>query len=325
MIIMQNLFKFQPILKPVLWGGDKIARLKGLPSADERIGESWELSGVAGHETVVAGGEDDGLSMSELIAKYGEKLLGCASVARYGMEMPLLVKVIDACQNLSLQVHPDEEMARRVHNCHGKAEMWYVIDTENDAKIYAGLRRRMVKTDFMKHVEECTVMEDVAVSDSCPGASYYIPAGRIHAIGAGNLLVEIQQSSDVTYRVYDYGRGRELHIDKAMEAIEFETVLSDYRTYYDETVADVRLADCEWFVVDRLRVDGERRLQLTPESFSIFVCVEGSCRINIGGNSSSLKRGDTILVPASAAAFPAAAEAVGQAVLLRSHIPVKSV
>lgn len=316
---MQNLYKFKPQLKPVLWGGDKIIRLKDLPATDEKIGESWELSGVAGHESVVAGGEDDGLSMSDLIAKYGEKLLGSTSVAKYGMEMPLLVKVIDACQNLSVQVHPDEEMARRVHNCHGKTEMWYVIGTEKDAKIYAGLRRRMEKEDFFKDVDDCTVMDDVAASDSYPGASYYIPAGRIHAIGAGNLLVEIQQSSDVTYRVYDYGRGRELHIDKAMKAIDFDTVLPDYRTHYDETAAEARLVDCEWFVVDRLRVEEERKLHLHSDSFTIIVCAEGECVIETGEEKCSLTRGDTILIPAAADS----SVVKGKGILLQSSIPSK--
>lgn len=314
---MESIYKFTPVLKSVIWGGDKISHMKGLDIADEKIGESWELSGVPGHETRVCGGEDTGLTVSQLIAKYGDELLGVKSVARYGMEMPLLIKVIDARQNLSVQVHPDEEMARHVHGCHGKTEMWYVIQADTDAQIYAGLNRKLTPEEFAEQVKDGSVMDVVAASASEPGAFYFIPSGRIHAIGAGNLLIEIQQSSDVTYRVYDYGRGRELHLDKAMEAIDFDTVLTDYRTYYDTGAKDVRLVDCEWFEVNREQVSGERALCFTDGSFKIMVCAEGECEVQVAETKAKLQPGDTILIPAN----QTAAKLRGKATLLVTQIP----
>lgn len=314
---MESIYKFTPELKSVIWGGDKIIRMKGLPPAAEKIGESWELSGVPGHETRVCGGPDAGLGMRRLIDKYGESLLGRKSVEKYGMEMPLLVKIIDARQNLSVQVHPDEDMAQRVHGCHGKTEMWYVMRTEGYARIYAGLNRAVTPEEFRKHVQNGTVMDVVAVSDSEPGASYFLPSGRIHAIGAGNLLAEIQQSSDITYRVFDYGRGRELHLDKAMEAIDFGMVLPDYRTYYDENASEAKLVDCEWFEVSRVKADGSREVSLSSESFSIIVCVEGECEVETGGCAERLKAGDTVLIPA----VETKVSVSGAAELLLAEIP----
>lgn len=328
---MQSIYKFAPVLKSVIWGGDKIVKMMGLDFAVDCIGESWELSAVPCRETWVVGGADEGLTISQLIAKYGERLLGVKSVRKYGLEMPLLVKLIDARQNLSLQVHPDEEMARREHGCHGKAEMWYVMQADDDAQIYAGLNRKLSPAEFAEHVADGTVMDFVAASDSEPGAYYFIPPGRLHAIGGGNLLIEIQQSSDVTYRVYDYGRGRELHIDKAMEAIDFDTVIDDCRSRYDESADETQLVGCEWFEVKRELVDGERKLALDADSFSILVCASGECDVKVEeaqllpdnesqhGEVSAVKMrpGDTILIPAS----HESASLTGQATLLLSQIP----
>lgn len=328
---MQSIYKFAPVLKSVIWGGDKIVKMKGLGFAVDGIGESWELSAVPCRETRVVGGADEGLTISQLIAKYGERLLGAKSVRKYGLEMPLLVKVIDAKQNLSLQVHPDEEMARREHGCHGKTEMWYVMRADADAQIYAGLNRKLSPAEFAERVGDGTVMDVVVASDSEPGAYYFIPPGRLHAIGGGNLLIEIQQSSDVTYRVYDYDRGRELHLDEAMEAIDFDAVLKDCRSRYDECAAEVKLVGCEWFEVKRELVEGERKLVLDPDSFSVLVCADGECELTVGeaqqrpdetsqhGEESTVKMlpGDTILIPAN---FESASLA-GQATLLLSQIP----
>lgn len=314
---MEKIYRFRPELKQVVWGGRNIMHLKGLYFPGVNVGESWELSGVPGHETVVIGGVDAGLNMKQLIDKYGVRLLGRKSVEKYGMEMPLLVKIIDARQNLSVQVHPGEGMAQRVHGCHGKTEMWYVMQADENAKIYAGLNRSVTPEEFRKHVQNETVMDLIAAGDSEPGASYFLPAGRIHAIGAGNLLAEIQQSSDVTYRVYDYGRGRELHLDKALEAIDFDAVLSDPRTHYDDSATDAELARCEWFKVARVKVDGCRKMVLPSESFSVFVCVEGACEVEVGNDRDMLKEGDVILVPASGGY----ASVSGTACLLMAEIP----
>ena len=201
-----NPFKFTPYLKSVIWGGERIAALKNIETDLTDIGESWEISGVQGNETVVSEGADKGLKLSELIAKYGARLVGEDVYARYGTEFPLLVKIIDARRDLSVQVHPDDKLAAQRHGCAGKTEMWYILATEPDAKIYAGLSRQLDPETYRRDVENKTIMNDITAHDSHPGDIFFLPAGRVHAIGAGNLLLEIQQPRDITYRIYEYDR-----------------------------------------------------------------------------------------------------------------------
>ena len=312
-------FKFVPYLKPVLWGGDKIAPFKGIKSDCDNIGESWEISGVLGHESVVSDGPDKGMTLPALVDKYGEALVGRHVIEKYGDTFPLLIKLIDAKKDLSVQVHPDDELARKRHNSLGKTEMWYIVDTEPGAKIYAGLSQQITPDDYTRLVEEKKIMDVVAAHDSAPGDIFFLPAGRIHAIGAGNLLAEIQETSDITYRVYDFdrrdanGNTRELHTEFAKDAIDY-TVYPEYKGSYDKSAkGETDLVKCSHFDVRRVIVDGEFDVTVEPDSFVVIMCLDGECVIKTGDISTPMHRGETILVPAESAA---SIKAQGSATLL---------
>lgn len=295
---------FAPYLKDVIWGGSKICKYKQLPASSDKVGESWEISAVPGHESVVDAGEYKGMTLPELIDRFGVQLLGSKVVERYGKAFPLLIKIIDANQNLSVQVHPDDELARKRHNSLGKTEMWYIIQSDKDAKIYAGLNTAMTPDDYVRRVAEGSFAETLAVHDSHPGDVFFLSAGRVHAIGAGNLLAEIQESSDVTYRIYDYdrrdaqGNTRELHTELAKDAIDF--------TLYDELKSprpadsnpDAEIVKCDHFDVRRLLVNGESEFKFNPDSFTVLIGIEGEAVLSYPAGEMVLKAGHTVLLPA---------------------------
>ena len=304
---MTNLkpFKFEPYLKSVLWGGEKIAKYKGIVTDQHNIGESWEISGVDGHESVVAEGDDKGLNLRQIIEKYKGDLVGNAVYAKYGDTFPLLVKIIDAKGDLSVQVHPDDTLAKARHNSYGKTEMWYIIDAEEGAPIYAGLSKQISPEEYEKLVAENAIMDVIARHDSHAGDLFFLPAGRIHAIGAGNLLAEIQQTSDITYRVYDFdrrdanGNPRELHTEQAKDAIDY-TVYPEYKSEYDRNGKSATpLVKCQYFDVKREIIDGVSTIDASADSFMIIMCLDGEATItdNLGGVT-HVKKGESILVPA---------------------------
>lgn len=300
--------KFRPILKSVIWGGEKIAPFKGIVTEQDHIGESWEVSGVKGNESVVANGPDEGLTLPQMIEKYGADLVGTKVYERYGDTFPLLIKIIDAAGDLSLQVHPDDELAKKRHNSLGKTEMWYIVDTEPDAVICAGLTEEITPEIYEAKVKDNTLMDVVAHHESHPGDVFFLPAGRIHSIGAGNLLVEVQETSDITYRIYDFGRvdaktgkTRELHVEQAKDAIDYKV----YPSYVTKASAEVdgvsALVECSHFGVFRLRIDSKHIFHTNGESFSTYTCIEGELKVTDDrGNSVSLRRGESILIPAMA-------------------------
>lgn len=298
--------RFKPYLKPVLWGGEKICNYKGISQPEPNIGESWEISAVPGHESVVDGGIYDGLTITDLIETFGASLLGDAVYARYGGTFPLLIKIIDAGDNLSVQVHPDDDLAMKRHGCLGKTEMWYIIDAEENAKIYAGLRLELTPEEYERRVAENRIMEALAVHDAFPGDVFFLPAGRVHAIGAGNLLAEIQETSDITYRIYDYdrrdkdGHRRELHTGMAKDAIDYH-VYDSYKnppTPANEKYS--RIASCEHFTTHRLLLNGGATLPLDRKSFTVLMCVEGGAALNSGEKDIIVSAGQTVLLPATA-------------------------
>ena len=304
---MTNLkpFKFEPYLKSVLWGGEKIAKYKGIVTDQHNIGESWEISGVDGHESVVAEGDDKGLNLRQIIEKYKGDLVGNAVYAKYGDTFPLLVKIIDAKGDLSVQVHPDDTLAKARHNSYGKTEMWYIIDAEEGAPIYAGLSKQITPEEYEKLVADNAIMDVIARHDSHAGDLFFLPAGRIHAIGAGNLLAEIQQTSDITYRVYDFdrrdanGNPRELHTEQAKDAIDY-TVYPEYKSEYDRNGKSATpLVKCQYFDVKREIIDGVSTIDASTDSFMIIMCLDGEATItdNLGGVT-HVKKGESILVPA---------------------------
>ncbi|HAZ58504.1 MAG: type I phosphomannose isomerase catalytic subunit [Bacteroides graminisolvens] len=299
--------KFEPILKQTLWGGDKIISFKQLNDTRTEVGESWEISAVEGSESIVAEGPDKGMTLTEVLSKYREELLGEANYARFGVKFPLLVKFIDARQDLSIQVHPSDELAKKRHNSMGKTEMWYVIGADKGAKLRSGFSEQITPKEYKDRVYNNTITEVLQEYDIQPGDVFFLPAGRVHSIGAGAFIAEIQQTSDVTYRIYDFdrkdskGNARELHTDLAREAINFE-VLDDYRTQYDVVENEpIELVACPYFTTSLYDMTEEITCDYSElDSFVIFVCVEGSCTLyDNEKNEVSFKAGETVLMPAS--------------------------
>lgn len=303
-----EIIKFKPILKQTLWGGGKIARLKGIDTDIDNIGESWEISGVDGSESVVNGGEYDGMAISEVIKVTGASLVGKANFKRFGTEFPLLIKLIDANKDLSIQVHPDDEAACRQGRKRGKTEMWFIMKSEPYAKLRSGLCRKITPEQYAGMVNNNTICDAISQYDVKDGDCFFIPAGRIHSIGAGCFLTEIQQTSDVTYRIYDFNRRdangnlRELHTQQAAECIDYN-VLDDYRTHYAPAVnKEVCLVDSPFFTTSLVEVNSSITLDHSDiDSFVVMIALEGSATISTPqGCETTIKAGETILVPAVA-------------------------
>lgn len=297
---------FKPILKKIIWGGSDISPFKGITPVQEGIGESWELSDVEGNVSVVANGPMEDKSLDELIHTYGDALVGKKVLEQFGTTFPLLIKFIDARDNLSIQVHPDDELAKKRHNSFGKTEMWYVIKAAPDAALYSGFSQQIDANEYVKRVENNTIMEVLQRYDVKGGDVFFLPAGRVHAIGAGCFIAEIQQTSNITYRIYDYnrkdanGNGRELHTELAKDAIDY-TLLPDYRTHYkEEKDKPVELVSCKYFTTNLLELDKPLSRDFTSlDSFVVYICMEGSFRLEDNkGNELEVHQGQTVLVPA---------------------------
>ncbi len=295
---------FTPYLKSVIWGGDKICRYKGISQPEPNIGESWEISAVPGHESVVSEGIYKGMRLPELIDLFGAELLGEKVMQRYNGKFPLLIKLIDAADNLSVQVHPDDSLAMQRHNSLGKTEMWYIIQADEGAKIYAGLNTVMTPEDYVKRVADGTFAETLAVHNSHADDVFFLPAGRVHAIGAGNLLAEIQESSDITYRIYDYnrrdaaGNQRELHTEQAKDAIDY-TIHDEYKNPpVLASMPDCEIVKCDHFTTDRILLENEIILDFNKDSFSVLICLEGDVLLRYPKGTMKIKAGQTLLIPA---------------------------
>ena len=303
------MWKFTPILEHTLWGGNKIARLKGLTDKGESIGESWEISSLEGSVSVVADGVDVGLSILQLIARDKERLLGRRNYERHGDEFPLLVKFIDAEKDLSIQVHPDDALAL-TQGHRGKTEMWYVVDAAEGTRICNGFRNRIDKSDYSQMVASGRIMDSLNYIDIAKDDVYYIPAGRIHAIGAGAFLVEVQQASDVTYRVYDYmrrdadGRLRELHVDLASEALDFDDVGGGAIGYDKNDDTAMTLMQTDYFTTQLYRLREQYVRDLSDlDSFVVITVTEGECQITEGDENRVVTAGDTILIAAQTQSY----------------------
>lgn len=300
-------FRFTPILKSVIWGGGKIAPYKGIATEQQQIGESWELSGVRGDESVVAEGEYAGYTLPQLIAELKGELVGEKVYATHGTEFPLLIKFIDARDDLSIQVHPNDALSKARHNKHGKTEMWYVVDADKGAHLKAGFSQQLTPAEYERRVAEHTLTEVLCDYAVQPGDLFFLPAGRVHAICAGSFVAEIQQTSDVTYRIYDYGRvgkdgkPRELHTELAKEAIDY-TVLPDYRTRYEaQRNAETPLVSCPYFTTSLYDLDAPLEEDLSAlDSFVVVMCLAGSgLLLDDEGGRTVIRRGETLLVAAS--------------------------
>ena len=300
--------KFNPILKSMIWGGEKLRQYKAIDTDQKNIGESWELSGVPGNESVVSNGEFAGRTITELIKEYGAELLGRHVYETYGENFPLLIKFIDARDDLSIQVHPDDTMAQAVHGQpFGKTEMWYVVSADMDAHLMSGLSAEITPEEYVSRVENNTITDVLCDYKVQAGDVFFLPAGRIHSIGKGCFIAEIQQTSDLTYRIYDFGRlgldgkPRELHTELAKDAIDY-SVSEDYRTAYTAAQnEDTLLVECEYFKTHLLDLTEPLSVDVkSKDSFMIVICLEGKGKlIDSEGNVVSLTQGETVLVPAS--------------------------
>lgn len=297
--------KFHPILKERLWGGTKLKDVLGKPIESSITGESWELSTVAGDVSTVANGELSGTSLQKLIDSQPESLLGKSVYDRFGTDFPILIKFIDAKQDLSIQLHPNDELAKERHDSFGKTEMWYVMDADQDANLIVGFNKDVTKEEYAKSLENDELLELLNYEQVKEGDTFFINTGKIHAIGAGVLLAEIQQTSDITYRVFDFNRRdkngnlRELHTELALDAIDY-TKKNDFKVDYS-VAPDVinTMVDCPYFKTNYLELAKDLEQDaLERDSFTIYMCVSGTASITNDNGTATIKKGETVLVPA---------------------------
>lgn len=298
--------KFEPILKDKVWGGDALEkRFNKNPGRLPNIGESWELSSVEGNLSVVSNGFLAGNNIEELIEVYMGDITGEAIFDKFGKEFPLLFKFIEAGDDLSIQVHPGDEMARERHQNWGKTEMWYILESHNQAKIYTGFREGVTREMYEKSIQDGTVATLLNVEIAEPGDTFFTPAGRIHAIGKGNVLVEIQQTSDLTYRISDWNRTgdgnvrRELHLELAAEAIDFKAAGKTRIRIDPDPGKTANLVRCEFFNTNILHLTSTiKKDYFLIDSFVVYICVDGEFLIRWDDNSEKVTKGDTVLLPA---------------------------
>lgn len=313
---------FEPILKDRIWGGTKLKSIlnKEIPSIT--TGESWEISTVSNDVSSIVNGNFAGLTLNELIAKYPSEVLGNKVYERFGAEFPLLFKFIDAKEDLSIQLHPNDELAKKRHNSFGKTEMWYVMQSDENSRIIVGFNEESSADEYLLHLENrtlSTILKEIPVKK---GDVFFLETGTIHAIGAGILLAEIQQTSDVTYRIYDWdrvdvhGNSRELHIDLALEAINYKVVEAQ-RQYEVTSNQSNNVVECEYFTTNIIPLDGNMKITKNNDSFTVYMCTEGEVLFVIDSDRSySFQKGDTVLLPASVTDF----KLVGKATLLEIFI-----
>jgi mannose-6-phosphate isomerase len=312
---------FEPIFKERIWGGTKLKKVLNKSFESNQIGESWELSTVENDISVVANGAFKGLNLNQLIEKYPTELLGAASINNFGHNFPLLFKFLDAKEDLSIQVHPNDALAKERHKSFGKTEMWYVMQADDNARLVVGFKDKTNKKEYQDHLENKTLVTILNETPVKEGDAFFLETGTVHAIGAGVLIAEIQQTSDITYRLHDWDRvdakgvSRELHTDLALDAINFET--TNTKLNYEATKnRSVTLVECPFFKTNILQISEKYNWKKTKESFTVFMCTEGGFTINMLHFQAEFKKGDTLLIPAILEGF----EIIGEACLLEITI-----
>ena len=300
--------QFEPILKERIWGGEKLKTVLHKPITSNITGESWELSTVEGDVSIVANGDSKGKLLTEIINTFPDQILGTAVHARFGKQFPLLFKYLDARENLSIQVHPNDTLAKKRHNSFGKTEMWYIMQADDDARIIVGFKEDSNASEYLENLENKTllsILDDVKVQS---GDVFFLETGTVHAIGAGLLVAEIQQTSDITYRLYDFdrvdpnGNTRELHVDLALDAINYNKV--ETKKEYSKNINESNgIVDCPYFTTNFIPLDGEISVSKSGESFTVYMCIEGSFEIECNDSKLHYRKGDTVLIPAAMKAF----------------------
>lgn len=322
--------KFKPQLKENIWGGKRLLEIKKdqLPRTVDKTkvyGESWDISGVKGSISKVANGFLKGNNLQEIIEVYMGDLVGDSVFEQFGLDFPLLIKNLDCNDTLSVQVHPNDELAAERHDSFGKTEMWYIADADEGAVIYLGFKNKNItREEYIKAVAEGTVADILQAVPVKKGDVYFIPAGTVHALAKGLNVIEIQQTSDITYRIFDWnrvdseGKSRELHTALAVDAIDFESGVEECRRPYEPKAnEEVNIVDCDFFKTDMLVVDGVAELDYAGrDSFTIYMCLEGRVELDMEGEKESLSAGEVLLIPASANEVVLS----GNAKILASHL-----
>jgi mannose-6-phosphate isomerase len=313
--------QFEPILKERIWGGEKLKTVLNKPINSNITGESWELSTVEGDVSIVSNGALKGKSLTELIDNFPEEVLGTAVYKKFGKQFPLLFKYLDAKTDLSIQVHPNDALAKIRHNSFGKTEMWYIMQADEKARIIVGFKEKSNAKEYVAHLENNTLLDLLEEVNVKTGDVFFLETGTVHAIGAGLVVAEIQQTSDITYRLYDFDRTdadgnlRELHIDLALDAINYDKV-ETHKTYSKETNKSNEIVHCPYFTTNYLPLDGTINVSKTSESFTVYMCTEGAFQLEYNKITYDYKKGDTVLIPAVMNRYTL----IGTAVLLEIYI-----
>jgi len=313
---------FKPIVKDRIWGGEKLRTLLNKDITTRTAGESWEISTVPGDVSVVANGNFSGVYLNELLLKFPKEILGANVYERFGTEFPLLFKFLDAKEDLSIQLHPNDALAKKRHNSFGKTEMWYVMQADEGAEIIVGFKKKSSATEYLHHLEQKSLVSILNKMPVKQGDVFFLETGTVHAIGAGVMLAEIQQTSDITYRIYDWdrvdtqGNSRELHIEQALDAITYDEVAAQ-RKYETKPNTRNQAVHCPYFTTNVIPLDGKMKFNKEGDSFTVLVCTEGEFYLVTDSFiKHSFKKGDTVLVPAALSDF----ELVGKATLLEIFI-----
>jgi mannose-6-phosphate isomerase len=312
---------FTPILQDRIWGGTKLRDDLGKEIPTPTTGESWELSAVPGNVSVVKNGAFAGKSLADLLEQYPDEVLGTAVHARFGKQFPLLFKFLDAREDLSIQVHPNDALAKERHNSFGKTEMWYVMQADEGSRIIVGFNHKSSPEEYLEKLESKQLIDILNQVPAKKGDVYFLETGTIHAIGGGIVIAEIQQTSDITYRIYDWdrvdanGNGRELHVELALDAMNYDLTDTE-KTYTKEENKSNNMVDCPYFTTNYVPLNGSAEITRTGETFTVYICTEGEYTLTVTGEAHTFKKGDTVLVPAAVKEFALA----GNATLLEIYI-----
>lgn len=312
---------FYPILKDRIWGGKKLNSILNKPITSNSTGESWEISTVEGDVSVISNGTLKGISLNELIENFPNEVLGTLVFEKFGKQFPLLFKYLDAKSDLSIQVHPNDELAKKRHNSFGKTEMWYIMQADENAKIIVGFKNNSNAKEYVSHLANNTLLDILEEVKVKTGDVFFLDTGTVHAIGAGLLVAEIQQTSDITYRLYDFdrvdseGNKRELHVELALEAINYNRVETK-KVYSKEVNVSNEIVNCPFFTTNYLNLSGELKVLKSATSFTVYMCTDGDFQIEYNQVQYQYSKGDTLLIPATLTDFVL----IGSATLLEIYI-----
>jgi mannose-6-phosphate isomerase len=310
-MISQSLYplKFTPILKETVWGGEKLRSYYNKHTTSSSVGESWELSGVKENISIISNGELAGVSLTEILRTDSITILGERVVEKFGTEFPLLIKFIDAQENLSVQVHPNDILAKKRHNSFGKTEMWYILKNDPGAKLVLGFNKGIGKEEYLRKATDGTIKDVLNYQAVTPNEAFLIPAGLVHAIGKGIVLIEVQQTSDLTYRIYDYNRKdkngnyRKLHLQDSVDAIDFSAKAVKISKNMGDNNGMKRIAECKYFNVEAIDLSLIKKHDIAAlkqiDSFVILICFDGHATLEYDKGLEEITRGETVLLPAT--------------------------